>query len=291
MMESGNRLDFYVRIIHPKTSHEGTVRVRFRRVLIGLIAIPAFAAPAAAGEVSALDRPPVFTWTGFYGGEMGGHTFTGKTDHPDGVFGAMANAAGSAFDAASGSAMRTSLGGGQFGFNYQIQNFVFGLETDLNYTNYATPSSPAALTNGGLTDSVAYTSGVGAHWLSTIRGRFGTSIDRLLIYGTGGLAIAGRNLNNGAVILSPNGQDYAIGTAAHTASGIAIGGGLEYALTNNWTLKGEYLYTDLGPGRTFGSSGAVVSGGLANRQNELDERVIRAAINYKFDWFSAPATK
>ncbi len=262
--------------------------MRFCRVLIGLIAVPACAVTAVAGDVQPLNRPPVFTWTGFYGGQAGGYTFTGKSQHPDGVFGAAADAAGSAFDAASGSAMRTSLGGGQLGFNYQIQNFVFGLETDLNYTNYATPASPAALTNGGATDSVAYTSGVGAHWLSTIRGRFGTTIDRLLIYGTAGFAVAGRNLNNGAVILSPNGQDYAIGTAAHTASGIALGGGLEYALTNNWTLKGEYLYTDLGPGRTFGTSGAVVSGGLANRQLELDERVVRAAINYKFDWFSAP---
>lgn len=262
--------------------------MRFHRVLLGLIAVPAFAATAVAGDVQPLERPPVFTWTGFYGGQSGGYTFTGKSQHPDGVFGAATDAAGSAFDAASGSAMRTSLGGGQLGFNYQIQNFVFGLETDLNYTNYATPSSAAALTNGGATDSVAYTSGVGGHWLSTIRGRFGTSIDRLLIYGTGGFAVAGRNLNNGAVILSPNGQDYAIGTAAHTASGIAIGGGLEYALTNNWTLKGEYLYTELGQGRTYGTSGAVVSGGLASRQLELDERVVRAAINYKFDWFSAP---
>lgn len=265
--------------------------MRFRSILTSLLVVSAAAGTAAAGEVAPLPRPPVFTWTGFYGGEAGGYTFTGKSQHPDGLFGAAANAAGSAFDAASGSAMRTSLGGGQLGFNYQIQAFVFGLETDLNYTNYATPASPAALTNGGATESVAYTSGVGAHWLSTIRGRFGTSIDRLLIYGTGGFAIAGRNLNNGAVVLSPNGQDFAIGTAARTASGVAFGGGFEYALTNNWTLKGEYLYTELGPGHTFGNSGGVVPSGVVGRQLELDERVVRAAINYKFDWFSAPAIK
>ena len=246
-----------------------------------------------AGELSSIERPPVFTWTGFYGGQNAGYTWTpdSPAQAPDGVIGAAFDAAGSAFNAASGGSPGqppSFLGGGQIGFNYQIEALVFGFESDLTYTNLARVASPSALSNGS-TESVAYTSGVGSHWLSTARGRFGTAIDdRLLVFTTGGLAIAGRTFNNGAVVLSPEGQDFSIGTAARAAAGLALGGGLEYALTKNWTLKGEYLYTDLGPGRTFGNYNAPT--GAVSRANDLDEKVLRAAINYKFDWLSAPGT-
>ncbi|MGO9135555.1 MAG: outer membrane protein [Methylovirgula sp.] len=246
---------------------------------------------ALAGDVSALQPLPTFTWTGFYGGQTGGYTFTDNAPQkPNGFWDTALDAAGSAFNAASGGSQAHGyLGGGQLGFNYQIMNLVLGLESDLTYTGLATAASPAALTNGP-TDSLAFSSGVGSHWLSTMRGRVGAAIDdRLLVYTTGGFAIAGRNFNNGYLILSPQGQDYSIGTAARTAAGVAFGGGLEYALTKNWTLKGEYLYTELGQTHTYGNVGSL-PGGTAARM-ELDEKIVRAAINYKFDWFSAPAAK
>jgi outer membrane immunogenic protein len=243
---------------------------------------------AQAGSISA-DMPPVFTWTGFYGGQASGYTFSGDAAHPDGLLSTAVDAAGSAFATASGGPQQRSyLGGGQLGFNYQIQSLVFGLESDLTFTNLASATTPSALTNNA-TESVAYTSGVGSHWLSTVRGRFGTSVaDHVLVYTTGGFAMAGRTFNNGAVVLSPEGQDFSIGTAARTASGIALGGGLEYALTKNWTLKGEYLYTELGRDRTIGSYNASIPIG---GKTVLDEKIVRAAINYKFDWFanSGPA--
>ncbi len=263
-----------------------------RKFFAAAIIAPAIAGGALAAGVSSMNGPPVFTWTGFYGGESSAYTWTGDkaTRAPDGLWATAFDAASSAFTAANGASAgqpHSFLGGGQIGFNYQIQSLVFGLESDLTYTNLATATSPAALSNGP-TESVAYTSGVGSHWLSTMRGRFGTTIDHLLVYTTGGFAVAGRNFNNGAVVLSPDGQDFSIGTAARTAAGLAVGGGLEYALTKNWTLKGEYLYTDLGPGRTLGGSSASIP--AANRQGDLDEKVVRAAISYKFDWLAAPGS-
>jgi outer membrane immunogenic protein len=243
----------------------------------------ATAGAASAADFTSLDAPPVFTWSGFYGGETGGYTFLDKTaKRPDGFWSAAMNAAGSAFSVANGGSQPHNVfGGGQVGFNYQVANLVFGIEGDLSYTGLDTVDGLAGSSSGG---SLAFTSDVSSHWLSTMRGRVGTAFDRLLIYTTGGVAVAQRNFTNGYVFQSPDGQDFSIGSASQTAAGLAIGAGLEYALTKNWTLKGEYLYANLGAGKSsFGDSGIP---GTSYHQNDLDEKVVRAAINYKFDWLA-----
>ncbi len=248
---------------------------------------PAMVCGAFAGSVTSLEAPPLFTWSGFYGGQAGGYTWTGGgAARPDGLWSTALDAAGSAFSAATAAAQpHSSLGGGQIGFNYQIQNFVVGVEADLTYTGLDTTSAMAAASSGG---SLAFTPDVSSHWLSTMRGRFGTTIDRLLVYTTGGLAVAQRNFNNGYAVLSPDGQDFTIGSASRTAAGVAIGGGLEYALTKNWTVKGEYLYANLGAGKSFVSDGSTIPVNPSFHQGDLNEKVVRAAINYKFDWLSQP---
>ncbi len=238
---------------------------------------------ASAADLTSRDGPPMFTWTGFYGGQAGGYTFSDKArQRPDGFWSTAMNAAGSAFSVAnSGSQPHNVLGGGQVGFNYQLANLVFGVEGDLSYTGLSTVDGLGGSGSGG---SLGFSSDVSSHWLSTMRGRVGTAFDRLLIYTTGGVAVAQRNFTNGYVFQSPDGQDFSIGSASQTATGLAIGGGLEYALTQNWTLKGEYLYANMGAGRSsLGDSGIPST---SFHQNDLDEKVVRAAINYKFDWLS-----
>ncbi len=239
---------------------------------------------ASAADVTSRDAPPVFTWSGFYGGEAGGYTFSDKAAaRPDGFWSTAMNAAGSAFSVASGGSQpHNVLGGGQVGVNYQLANFVFGVEGDLSYTGLNTVDGLAGSSSGG---SLGFSSDVSSHWLSTMRGRFGTAIDRLLIYTTGGVAMAQRNFTNGYVFQSPDGQDFAVGSASQTATGLAIGGGLEYALTQNWTLKGEYLYANMGAGRSTLNDGSGIPS-ASFHQSDLDEKVVRAALNYKFDWLS-----
>ena len=69
-------------------------------------------------------------------------------------------------------------------------------------------------------------------YFGTVRGRLGYAFDRTLIYITGGLAYGGLNANP------------VTGDATSNA-GWTIGGGLEYAFTNNWTVKLEGLYVNL----------------------------------------------
>ncbi len=96
----------------------------------------------------------------------------------------------------------------------------------------------------------------------TARLRLGAaSASPLFVYGTGGLAFGQVNANlnmssGGAGALSPrSGYAYSCGAAGSTcfsgptsksAVGWTLGVGAEYALSNNFTLKGEALFVDLG---------------------------------------------
>ncbi len=84
-------------------------------------------------------------------------------------------------------------------------------------------------------------------WLGTTRGRVGfvaTPDNRLMIYGTGGVAYGGGNSQFSAFDNTTG--SFWSGNPSSTRVGWVIGGGVEYAITNNITIKGEYLYADLG---------------------------------------------
>jgi outer membrane immunogenic protein len=271
----------------------------FRSFLLALttacLPAGAFAADQVTVQSLSSSSPPFFTWSGFYGGEGGVYNWTDGTPKkaPEGFWATAFDAISSAFTAANSTSpehIHAFVGGGQIGFNYQIRNLVLGVEGDLSYTGLDTAAGVFGPPRA--TESLAFTSGVSSHWLSTLRARFGTTIDeRMLVYATGGLALAGRNFTNGYAILSPDGEDFSMGGSSRFAAGLAIGGGVEYALTKNWTLKGEYLYADVGPGRSFLPDDSATSVPSAYRQGDLSEKILRAAINYKFDWLAGPGTR
>jgi outer membrane immunogenic protein len=127
------------------------------------------------------------------------------------------------------------LGGFQLGYNWQFSpNIVFGIEADVAGTDMnGTP--------GGIPAHIDY--------LGTARARVGYAWDRTMIYGTGGLAY----VRAGALGVHD------------TDTGWALGAGLEWAYSNAWTLKAEYLYHDLG----------------AN----FDASTIKFGANYRFSSF------
>ena len=139
--------------------------------------------------------------------------------------------------------------GGTLGYNYQVGHAVFGLETDLDWSNV---KGSAAC--GGLTCESKNT------WLGTTRGRIGYAFDRFMPFISGGVAYGG--VKNSAT---------GLGDSTTTKAGYALGGGVEAALTGPWTAKVEYLYTDLG--NTSAPSGADVS---------TKANLVRAGLNYRF---------
>jgi outer membrane immunogenic protein len=286
-----------------------------RRTLLASVGAMALTGAAFAADLPSRAPPPVFlppphiyNWTGFYVGiNAGGHFGSGSTTQftgtdTDVVFGGGLGAALADGEIPSSGASGASgfIGGGGFGYNYQINSFVLGLEADFDGATGSQSSSallsitipPAFIVPPTLTQSEQR-----LEWLGTLRGRIGwTPIDRLLIYGTGGLAFGQSNASFSVV----NGEAFPPLFASASSSrsvGWTVGGGLEYALPDNWSnwsVKVEYLYYDLGT-----STGTVSyqnpdpltlapEFSTLSAQTRHNGNIVRAGLNYKFNWW-APA--
>lgn len=225
-----------------------------------------------------------FTWTGFYiGGNAGYGWGNGDAD-----FDPLPTAT---FTAAAPITLSPDpggfIGGGQLGYNYQWKWLVLGAEADFQGSDIEGHDavSPIIDVTGAPNTPPGF---LFAHeriqWLGTVRGRVGIApICRLLIYGTGGFAY-------GSVDYSAN-TDFENGVTyptdfTETRTGWTAGGGLEYALSNHWTVRAEYLHYDLGDAsRTQPQlSGGVPTGsGFAVRYNfDTSGEIVRAGFNFKF---------
>jgi len=204
--------------------------------------------------------PAVFSWAGPYVGVYAGG-FLGEGDFQFTGFDNPLR--GAAF-----------IGGGTLGYNWQVTpNVVFGLETDFGYRDAVVGEK----NYGGVTswgDAGVY---------GTARVRLGYAISpRWLVYGTGGFAYGSS--------LAPTSTtgwitSYRTGSA-DVRPGWAAGAGFEYAVTDNLSIKGEYLYTQL-TSQSVGYATVVPPFVVAaNVRNE--GHVVRGGANYHFNW-SAPA--
>jgi outer membrane immunogenic protein len=211
---------------------------------------------------------PPFSWTGFYvGGNMGvgwpqGHvtdSFFGRT------YGNSNNNA--AF-----------LGGGQIGANYQINRFVIGIESDFDWLANNQNSSPATSV-GGTTLQVSSND----RWMTTVAGRVGYTFDRVLVYGKGGGGWVGNN--NFTVTNVPTGASLAFSNG-NTNSGWLAGGGVEWAFTNNWTVRAEYDYLGLS-NRNYTLPTSFPVAALAGDTLSTSNRNVQmftVGVNYLFNW-------
>lgn len=127
-------------------------------------------------------------------------------------------------------------------------------------------------------------------WFGTVRGRVGYAADRLLFFGTAGLAygrvrLAGTMVDSGSalVVVPPFIPDPYSGTASFSASrvkaGWTAGAGVEGALVGRWTWKAEYLFVDLGAPSlvALGPFSAAI-----NAQARFTDNIVRGGVNYKF---------
>ncbi|MGB8277329.1 MAG: outer membrane protein [Methylovirgula sp.] len=189
--------------------------------------------------------PPLFTWTGFYVGANAGLNFGQFSDGGSNYFG---NGFG-------------GLYGITAGYNYQSGPLVAGLEADLNFGSVNGTGNPYAGVNG-----YGNVTGNGS-----LRGRFGYALDRALIYVTGGYT--GASVKGSVADFGGTPNIYASQSAY--LNGFTLGGGLEFAVTNNISLKGEYLFNDYGSSPYFsGTRDAITSG--------VSFSTLRAGINYHF---------
>lgn len=129
--------------------------------------------------------------------------------------------------------------GGHTGYNIQCGRVLFGVETDFNYFGADTSSNLALL---GFPTQLF--TGSSMDWYGTLRGRLGlVSNDTFLIYATGGLAYA--DVDHSLFDPSAPGGAFS-GSRGGTQWGWTAGGGIEFMRYENWSIRAEALYVDLG---------------------------------------------
>lgn len=159
---------------------------------------------------------PTQDWSGFYLGLQGGYDW-GKSQH-------IANGIPTPKFSMDG-----FLGGATVGFNHQTDRLVLGIESDISLAGIHGRDSLPSTCLGVCNTSI--------DWLGTVRGRAGFSADKLLVFATGGLAVGGVDAE----------LKFAAGFGRKkTKLGWTVGGGAEWAVSPNISVKAEYLYVDLG---------------------------------------------
>ena len=230
---------------------------------------------ALAADMPLRNQPPLppiaaFDWTGFYigiNGGYGGSRFNTVNQIGDSL----------SFDTRGG------LVGGTVGFNYQWRGLVLGLEGDLDWSGMrrnqiSTISNDAFLgipPTGAV--SITYKNDI----LSTLAMRFGVALDRTLIFAKSGGVWAHENFNFA-------GSDPALGTISGSNSldrlGVIAGGGVEYAVTNNLTVKAEYNYIGVGErNETLTLNTSLAGSVTAPISSKATMNVVKFGANWLFN--------
>jgi outer membrane immunogenic protein len=235
-------------------------------VLLSTVAIPvAHAADMSAPAYKApLVAPaPAPLWTGFYvGGNVGygwGHASLADVDgsmNPKGI-----------------------NGGFQLGYNWQVNSVVYGLEGDFQGADHRD-----TLSNSDPTIPASASLEVKSDWFATIRGRIGYAFGPFMPYVTGGVAFTQTKVTLDA---SVPGASLNV-SSDKTTAGYAIGGGVEYAIGRNWSVKAEYLHLGFGTQTyDFNVTAAVpalgiTAAGTFQADAKVSYDIARVGANYRF---------
>ncbi|RWX62280.1 porin family protein [Mesorhizobium sp. M4B.F.Ca.ET.089.01.1.1] len=177
----------------------------------GLLALLSGSAQAADVGADLPMTAPGFDWTGYYAGLQAGYGW-GRAD--------MSSSGGAPFSASP------DLDGGFIGGHvaglWQFDQAVLGAVADLNY------SSVDGAADLGLGDSA----GAELKWFGSVDAKAGYAMDRVLVYGIGGIAFAGIEASRNGV------------ADTRTEVGWTLGAGVDYALTDKFVVGAQYRYFD-----------------------------------------------
>ncbi|ACF01659.1 OmpA domain protein transmembrane region-containing protein [Rhodopseudomonas palustris TIE-1] len=230
---------------------------------VGLIALGT--APAMAADLAArpyTKAPPIiaaaYDWSGFYVGANGGWGTSRNCWDYLGTTATPAVALGEGCHDASG-----GTAGGQAGYNWQISNWVFGVEAQGNWADFKGSNVSLLVVPGTTNDSKIdafglFTARVGYAWnnaLLYVKGGAAVTSDKYTVYGN----------RTGAIT----------DTASETRWGAAVGGGLEYGFSPAWTFGVEYDHLFMGSRDiTFATTS------IDHIKQDVD--VVTARINYRW---------
>jgi outer membrane immunogenic protein len=199
-------------------------RILFTTVSLGVLALvsPALSADLPIYHKAPAVASPAYDWTGFYAGVFGGYGFGNHN---------LNNALGPAGFAnfTANYESKGGLGGGEVGYNWQSGAVVWGVEADAFWSDVKGDDNFAL----GSNDATKL------RWAGTVRARGGVTVDRLMLFFTGGWAYGELQHTNTDPV-------FGIDQFNNNRSGLTGGGGIAYAITDNLLGKVEYRYYDFG---------------------------------------------
>lgn len=243
-----------------------------------------------AGLGVAQAQSPVATnWSGFYiGGSVGGADSISQTKTTVASSGDYFTTPDPAQIAAAGdsdlSQWRPSAGL-HGGYGQQFGNLLVGIEASANslFFNDERSVTVGYLSSPG--NQFTLKQSVTADWMVTLRPRLGWAQNNWLAYVTGGLAVTRLQMDN--TFTDTSFSAFSNSTTTETRLGWTLGGGAEYALSQNWSLRGEYLYADFGRmdsssrvSETFGGAPAFL-----NHSADLQTHAVLIGLTYRFTGF------
>ena len=226
---------------------------------------------------------------------------------------------------------KSAFGAGAFGgYNYQVGDHVFGIEAEVDYRKAKTKKSQASSTVKNSSDTETLTIGVTSFdrfFNSTVRepsssdvsldtkvvgkvnGRYGYSFGHMLVYGKAGVAVTSIKIKKNRLLEKEIYHETRIPSSDNSLSredrslvsskinssktrvGFSAGAGVEYALDDNWSVRGEYGYT------RFGSTKVTLKGTQISNLNGIigskdirekiklratNEHAVKVGVGYKF---------
>jgi outer membrane immunogenic protein len=237
-------------------------------LLVAATSVSANAADMSMPYKAAPVAQSVYNWTGFYlGGTAGGGL--ANSDHTSPDF----SLPDAKFNEAFGTVGLTA------GYNWQFGHTVLGIEGDYNW---ASVDKTKNLVLGDAFDGEFASTRFRMSEFATVRARAGLAFDRTLIYATAGAAFA--HIRNTTTAID---EEAGTSTASEDKwkAGLAVGAGVEFALSQNWTLKGEYMLMQFqNSDAEFLNATTGPTCGIANCRMNYSEsvQVARIGVNYKF---------
>jgi len=220
---------------------------------------------------AALPAPILFSWTGCYVGVEGG----GASGQGEQTAVATTPVVGGQ-TITGGMTIKGGIAGGTVGCNILLSNFVVSGEADFSWTNKRGSVNDLPPFN---TTTVSETR---EKYLDTFRGRFGYAIDRFMIYGTAGVALAGTEVRVtnpafvGAVVDSRQRTGWVAGLGGEFA--VWTGGAFDVTLKLEYLQAGFETHQYITPPTTLGGITIVT------RDTKLTDDIVRAGLNVKYNW-------
>jgi len=264
---------------------------------VGALALTGTAA-FAAEPLPPPPPPPPFTWTGPYLGlQIGGAWGPGAFD-----FFGFNPGDRDLFAVESSSAPSGVIGGAHVGYLYQFNSWgVVGIEGSVDGTSLRANADLVFPGFIGFVPKIVGNDILTAHATSdiqgSVRGKLGFAWDRVLVYGTGGVAFGGFSSNLYLNGISVADNPFLIGNRffSNDRVGWTAGGGVQYAVTDNWWVFVEYRYTSFGGfnnplSNFFSPGGALLNTAFVNNSvSRFNENQVQAGFSYRFNLLPPPA--